>query len=338
MSRLGRVLSAAVVLASALAAASPAQAAAATLPGWAIGPFVRYAGNPILTPQGTGWESLEVFNPGVVRVGGVYHMLYRGTRPVNISQIGAATSADAIHFTRYAGNPVIGHQLADESIAAEDPRLFYLGGTYYTFYTGFSPGGTELNEATSTDALHWHQLGAVISGTKNGALVADPQGRPVLVGGQYLMYYGFDFSNTGGIGYATSPDMVHWTPRGAVNLNYPEAGAVEVCVGVTNYRAVRGQPLNHNILLFTAGHLNAVDPWYYEISEEELSSATPTKLLAQLPGPILTPQTSYEQVGVTPRAVFMNTIIYTRGAWQMYYGAADTVTALASAKLRPPSS
>jgi beta-1,2-mannosidase len=305
-----------------------------SLPSWAIGPFVRYAGNPILTPQGAGWESLEAFNPGVVRVNGVYHMLYRGTMPVNISAIGAATSRDGVHFTRYDGNPVIGHQLPDESVASEDPRLFYLDGTYYTLYTGFNGSSVNLNEATSSDALHWHQLGAVIAGTKNGALVANPEGRPVKIGGEYVMYYGDEFANTGGIGFATSPDLIHWTTRGSVNLNYPQSEVVEVCVGVTNYRAVKGAPLNHNIVLFTAGHTNPLDPWYYAISEEEFSSTNLTHMLGQLAGPILQPTESYEQVGVTPEAVFMNTIIYVGGKWRMYYGAADTVTALATASLR----
>jgi predicted GH43/DUF377 family glycosyl hydrolase len=335
MTRLRNLLVSSIVFLASLAPGATAHASAGSLPDWAIGPFARYAGNPILKPQGTGWESLEVFNPGVVRVNGVYHMLYRGTRPVNISAIGAATSTDGVHFTRYAGNPVIGHQFADESIGSEDPRLFYLDGTYYTFYTGFSTSGTELNEATSSDALHWHQLGAVISGTKNGALVANPQGRPVRIDGQYLMYYGSGFGNTGGIGYATSPDMVHWTPRGTVNLNYPQAAVVEVCVAVTGYRAVTGAPLNHNIVLFTAGHLNAQQPSYYEISEEEFSSRSPATMLGQLSGPVLAPATRYEEAGVTPEAVFMNTIIWAGGEWRMYYGAADTVTGLASAPLRP---
>jgi predicted GH43/DUF377 family glycosyl hydrolase len=334
MTRLLRVLATAAVLAATCASAAPVQATTSSLPSWAIGPFVRYAGNPILSPQGTGWESLEAFNPGVVEVNGVYHMLYRGTRPVNISEIGAATSTDGVHFTRYAGNPVIGQRLPDESVAAEDPRLFYLNGMYYSFYTGFGPGGTELNEATSTDALHWHELGAVISGTKNGAVVSDPEGRPMRIGGQYLMYYGDDFFNTGGIGYASSTDMVHWITRGVVNLSYPQSQALEVCIGVTDYRAVKGARLNHNIVLFTAGHLNPLDPWYYAISEEEFSSATPTKLLGQLAGPVLQPTEHYEQVGVTPMAVFMNNIIWSRGEWRMYYGAGDTVTALASAALR----
>ena len=30
---------------------------------WQIGPFQKYEGNPILTPQGETWEAKDVFNP-----------------------------------------------------------------------------------------------------------------------------------------------------------------------------------------------------------------------------------------------------------------------------------
>jgi predicted GH43/DUF377 family glycosyl hydrolase len=316
------------------AASSTTNASAPALPSWAIGPFTRYRGNPILRPQGTGWESLEAFNPGVVRVGGVYHMLYRGTRPVNISEIGAATSTDGIHFNRYAGNPVIGRRVSDESVASEDPRLLYRHRTFYAFYTGFDGSSTNINEATSTDAIHWHELGAAVPGVKDAAVVADPEGRPVRVGGRFIMYEGSSIADQAGVGYATSSDMRHWTQRGQIKLGYPGSQIVELCVAVTDYRAVAGAPLNHNVLLFTAGHMQPTDPWYYAISEEEFSSRNPTQRLGQLTGPVLAPTTTYEKLGVTPAAVFMNNIIYADGRWRMYYGAADTVTGLATAGLR----
>jgi hypothetical protein len=54
------------------------------LPSWAIGPFTRYdspqntpyQGNPVLTPQGTGWEGRAAYNPGVVYNDGKFQMLY----------------------------------------------------------------------------------------------------------------------------------------------------------------------------------------------------------------------------------------------------------------------
>src|SRR4051812_18879673 len=102
--RVTRLILALVLAATAttigVVAAGPAAAdhTAGNLPDWAIGPFTRNASNPILKPQGTGFEADEVYNPGVVYRGGKYHMLYRGQKG-NLSQIGYATSTDGVNYT-----------------------------------------------------------------------------------------------------------------------------------------------------------------------------------------------------------------------------------------------
>lgn len=309
-------------------------AAAAGLPDWAVGPFTRYRGNPILGPEGTGFESQQAFNPGVVAVNGTYHMLYRGTRAGNYSEIGAATSQDGHHFTRYAGNPAIPNSLPNEAHGVEDPRLYYLDGRYYAFFTGYSGTSIDINEATSTDALHWQQLGPVLFNNKNAAVVTGPLDRPVKINGQYVMYYGQSGSGTY---LATSPDMIHWTTSGPVDLKFPRSyQPYELCVAVTRYPTVSGQGLNHNILLFVAGTLMAQGRWYYAISEVAFSGTDLTQETGQLSDAVLAPTAPYEVNGITPRTVFMNSIMYYRGRWRMYYGAGDTVIALATAPLRTP--
>jgi len=310
----------------------PAAAGADGLPAWAIGPFTRYDGNPILRPQGTGFEAGQAFNPGVVRVDGGYKMLYRGTT-ASQSQIGLATSSDGLHFERYAGNPVITRDRPEESAAVEDPRLFYLDGTYYTFYTAFDGRSTNLAEATSTDLVHWHKLGVIAPSTKNGAVVTDPYGRPVRLGGRYTMYVGQleDFS------VWTSPDMAHWTKKGPITLGYGTAGQPdEVCVAVTHYPTRDGR-IGDDIVLFTAGKLFPTGSWFYAISEALYSSQDPTKQLDRLPDAVFKPAESYELTGFTPNTVFMNSILFNGREWMMHYGAADTVIAVATAPAKLPA-
>ena len=76
----------------------------ANLPSWAIGPFTRYSGNPILTPQGSGFEAADVFNPGVIVHNGTFQMLYRAENSNSISQIGYASSTDG-HTSLVIGEP-----------------------------------------------------------------------------------------------------------------------------------------------------------------------------------------------------------------------------------------
>ena len=77
-------------------------------PSWAIGPFERYGENPIVKPQGTGWEQVNTYNPGVLFDNGKFRMLYRaqgqvkgatGIKPDRISREGYAESPDGVTFT-----------------------------------------------------------------------------------------------------------------------------------------------------------------------------------------------------------------------------------------------
>jgi predicted GH43/DUF377 family glycosyl hydrolase len=319
------------------------RARATALPSWAIGPFSRYKHNPILSSPvvptaATLWEWPELFNPGVVVVGGVFHMLYRGTNFGDVSSIGAATSANGYHFTPVSNRPVIGPTLPTENQGVEDPRLYYLAGKYYTFFTGDSgpaPGASiNISEAVSANGRRWTQLGPVLTGTKDAAVVADPGGRPVRIGGHYLMYYG----QFGQLYLAESTDFTHWTSVGAVRLNLPSSyGGYELCVAVTNYRTTAKGGIRNNIDLFVAGGLMGHGRWYYAISEVEFNRSRLRVAAARLGSPVLYPEAPYEIYGHTPHTVFMNNLIFYRGRWWMYYGAGDSVTALANAPLRPGS-
>lgn len=83
-------------------------------PEWAIGPFKRYEGNPIMKQQGKfgTWESQNAYNPAVIVRDNRFLMLYRGENSDTTlfkhyrSQIGFAESEDGIHWKRYPNNPV----------------------------------------------------------------------------------------------------------------------------------------------------------------------------------------------------------------------------------------
>jgi len=46
-------------------------------PNHTLGPWGRASEDPIISPQGDGWESAGTFNPAVVRHQGTFVMLYR---------------------------------------------------------------------------------------------------------------------------------------------------------------------------------------------------------------------------------------------------------------------
>lgn len=339
-------------------AADGASYTAANLPDWAIGPFTRSADNPLMTPSGSGYEAGALYNPGVLYRGGQYKMLYRAQGSYGgPSQIGYASSKDGTHFAEdTAANPVIGFGLAgqQDKCGLEDPRLFELHGTYYSFFTSVHPkadgsclGSYDIAESTSSDGVHWSTPWTVepnAGNNKDAAVVTDANGSPRKVNGEYVMYFG---QGDTGTDIAYSSDLRTWHAKGSttartadpLDIHYPKGWQpYEVSVAVTDYRTVVGRPANSDIVVFTAGTLMANGRWFYAISEEEFSGQDPTRMLHQLSDAVLTPtpDVPYEWNGQTPKTAWMNSIFFHDGQWMMYYGAGDTVTGLATAGLRRP--
>ena len=200
-------------------------------PEWAIGPFKRYEGNPIMKPQGKfgTWESQNAYNPAVIVRDNRFLMLYRGENSDTTlfkhyrSQIGFAESEDGIHWKRYHKNPVLKAEFAYELPGGlEDPRLVELDGTYYVYYTAYCADKHSfwLCVATSTDMKRWTKHGPIwgdwnIKNIKNGAILTDPSNRPVKVNGKYVLYCSGD--NTAHICY--SEDLIHWEIKDMENAS-----------------------------------------------------------------------------------------------------------------------
>src|SRR5579859_1066295 len=154
-----------------------------------------------------------------------------------------------------------------------------------------------------------------------------------MINGKYVMYYG---QSGNGTYIAYSTDMVHWTAGTPVDFGFPSNYVPwELCVAVTDYPTIAGQPNNADIVLFDAGTLMAHGRWFYAISEVEFSGTNLTQELGQLTDAVLSPTEPYEINGHTPHTVFMNSITYYNGQWYMYYSGGDSVVALATAPLRP---
>ena len=98
-----RILSASVIWVVMLFAVMAAADAPFSPP---FGKWTRLSDKPILSPQGSGFESAGTFNPSVVKKDGKFVMLYRAQDPKGISSLGYATSEDGVHFTRRA-EPVL---------------------------------------------------------------------------------------------------------------------------------------------------------------------------------------------------------------------------------------
>src|SRR5258708_7788790 len=141
-----------------------------------FGAWERASNEPILSPQGTTWESAGTFNPAVlfvVSVDNVYQpggprvvpkivMLYRAQDAAGTSRLGYAESTDGIHFTRRP-EPVLSPETGYEKDGGvEDPRLQAFRGTFYLTYTAYTKKDAQLCLATSLDLIHWERKGVIL--------------------------------------------------------------------------------------------------------------------------------------------------------------------------------
>ncbi len=123
----------------------------------------RYSSNPILIPNTENpWEAYAVLNGNVVVKNNTYHMVYRAISSVQqwhdaqirISSIGHATSTDGYVFSHR--KQFIVPEYAWEQFGCEDPRVTFIDGKYYIFYTAIStnppsPQGIRVGIAVTKD-------------------------------------------------------------------------------------------------------------------------------------------------------------------------------------------
>jgi beta-1,2-mannosidase len=289
----------------------------------------RLSATPIISPQGTGWESEGTFNPAVVLHQGKYVMLYRAQDKHGTSRLGYAESNDGIHFTRRS-EPVLSPETDYEKDGGvEDPRLVKFGDTYYLTYTGYNKKDAQLCLATSRDLVHWERKGVILPAykgnwnvrwTKSGAIV------PEKIGGRYWMYYlGTAADNTDQTGLASSSDLIHWTEvtKTPVLARRP---------GQFDSRVVEPGPppiLSPDgiVLIYNAADDNLV----YRTGVAILDRYDPSKVIYRTSEPVFEPRQKWEKVGQVPHVVFVEGLVRQGRRYLLYYGGADKYVGVAEA-------
>ncbi len=233
---------------------------------WAVGPFTKYPGNPVLAPTPGAWDqghfSGGVHNGSIIVKDGRFYYVYRGERPIDVSQnsdidyicdIGVAVSDDGVKFTKDTQHSPFFRNGPDRKYSYEDVNIAKMGDTYYLFCNQWlweRQGDTSINGtflATSQDLLHWTKVGIVFPHAgrihRNAVVLQNPRNEAVKVNGKYVMYI-----NDRLIAY--SADMVHWESRD--NSHHWPGG--ECCFALADYNPQRPD----DIVLFTGERTRAI--------------------------------------------------------------------------------
>ncbi|NYE95902.1 putative GH43/DUF377 family glycosyl hydrolase [Psychromicrobium silvestre] len=297
-----------------------------------LGPFTPHPGNPILRPQGEGWESSNLYNPAALVVDDKVVLLYRGHAADLVSHIGIATSSDGIHFERQA-DPVLVPEFDYESKGCEDPRIARIENTYYLTYTGFNGETAQLCLATSTDLQSWTKHGPIFPGFNTWATLPYGPDQPwskagVIhnqpIDGQYYMYFG-----EGAIYSATSMDLLHWTPCNEAQPIYaPTPGQWDgtlVEIGAPPVLTENG------LMIFLINSAQAESPSEvdYRCGQIAIPVSNPTQVVAKMTTPWLVPQSFEDTHGLVSNVTFVEGLVAFKGRWFAYYGQSDTTLAVA---------
>lgn len=284
----------------------------------------RSVQNPII-PRNLIPRSNSIFNSAVVPFEGEFAGVFRIDDTRRVMNLYRGVSKDGLAW-RIDHDP-IEWQCAEAEIAPfvyrYDPRVCWLEDRYYvTWCNGYH--GPTIGIGYTFDFQTFHQVeNAFLPFNRNGVLF------PRKINGKYAMLSRpSDNGHTpfGDIFYSESPDMIHWGCHrwvlGTGSWCYTKVGA-----GPTPIETTEGW------LMIYHGVLTSCNGYVYSMSAVLLDLDQPWKVICRAAPYLMSPQTLYECVGDVPNVVFPCAALVDgdSGRMAVYYGAADTVVAVAFA-------
>jgi predicted GH43/DUF377 family glycosyl hydrolase len=294
--------------------------------------FTRYPGNPILTAKDIPYPANSVFNAGAVKVGEESLLLLRVEDRRGLSHLTVARSKDGLTKWRVDPRPTlaadpVGHP--EEIWGIEDPRICRMDGEtrHIIAYTAYSKGGPLVSLATTEDFEQFQRLGPVMPPDDKDAAIF-----PVLFGGRYAMLHRPAATMLGlgaHIWLSYSPDLKHWGDHQIV-VRARHGGwwdANKIGLSPPPLRTDEGWlVMYHGVRLTVSGGI-------YRLGLALLDLEDPAKVLLRGDEWVLAPEETYEREGDVHDVVFPCGWIVEGDDLRLYYGAADTSIAVATAKV-----
>lgn len=305
----------------------------------------RFPENPILVPNSQfAWEHDGAFNGSVVYANGLYHMVYRALSSpkqqeginMRISSIGYATSPDGIHF---GDHRLLFEPEEDwEIYGCEDPRITFMDGKFYIFYTAlsvypFAAYGIKLALARTKDFKVFEKSPVTTFNSKAMALF------PEKINGKMaaLLTINTDMPPAK-ISLATfDSEEDIWSPYYWTEW-YDNANehTLHLLRDLRDQVELGSAPIktNDGWLVFFSYITNYMsDQKTFGIEALLLDSNNPQKILGRSEDSLILPEADYELKGDVPNVIFPSGAIVKDDQIILYYGAADTRVGAASCKL-----
>ncbi|MEZ0395575.1 MAG: glycoside hydrolase family 130 protein [Anaerolineales bacterium] len=283
----------------------------------------RYSQNPIIRRDSIP-SSNSIFNSAVVAFNGAFAGVFRCDDRRRHMDIHRGFSPDGFHW-QIDNEPI--EWLCDDPEAAftyyrYDPRVCWIEDRYYVMWCNGYHGPT-IGVGYTFDFEKFYFLeNALLPYNRNGVPF------PRKINGKYVMLNRpSDNGHTpfGDIYLSQSPDMIHWGEHRFVMGTAGGWQSTKIGAGPVPIETDAGW------LLFYHGVLTSCNGFVYSFSAALLDLDKPWKVIRRAGPYLLSPQTLYECVGDVPNVAFPCAALVDAptGRIAIYYGGADTVTALA---------
>lgn len=289
----------------------------------------RYKNNPIIKRDAIP-TSNSIFNSAVVPFGDGFRGVFRCDNTRRVAHLHAGYSDDGINWTI---NPDPIKFICDipevaEFILGYDPRVCLIEDRYIITWCNAYKNSPTIGVAYTYDFKDFYQLeNAFLPYNRNGVMF------PRKINGKYAMLSRpSDVGHTpfGDIYYSESPDLTYWGKHRLVmatirDVKLAQWQGLKIGAGPIPIETKEGW------LLIYHGVLASCNGYVYCTGAALLDLDEPWKVKYRALPYILAPDTLYERVGDVSNVVFPCAALADAdtGRIAIYYGAADTVTALA---------
>ncbi len=293
--------------------------------------FTRSDVNPILTAADVPYAANSVFNPGAARLENETVLLLRIEDLRGISQLHVARSVDGVSDWRFDPEPLLRSdedQHPEEIWGCEDPRLTWLPEReeWAIAYTAYSRRGPLVSLAVTKDFRTVRRLGPVMPPEDKDAALF-----PARFDGRWAMIHRPSPLRGGAhMWISFSPDLRHWGDHTllleARDGAWWDAG--KIGLGPPPLETAEGW-----LVMYHGVHLTSDGP-IYRMGLVLLDLLDPRILLHQTDEWLFAPAAPYEITGDVGRVVFPCGWVLDapEDRLYLYYGAADTVVGLATAR------
>ena len=295
--------------------------------------FIRYPGNPILTQSDWPYPVNSVFNAGAVRLAdGDTLLLCRVEDRRGLSDLCTARSANGIDNWRVDSEPTMPakpREFPEELWGIEDPRITFVPELkqYAIVYTSFARGGPGVSLAMTKDFVTFERYGVIMQPEdKDAALL------PRRINGLWALIHRPVTSLGAHMWISYSPDLRHWGDHKIIleahRGGWWDANKIGLCSPPIETK--RGWlVIYHGVRQTASGSI-------YRLGLALFDLENPSICLKRGDSWMFGPEASYERSGDVKDVVFPcgQTIGADGDSINLYYGAADSVVALATGSIR----